>query len=109
MRQEKQARARFNTEPRATATAEDALIEASAVVRQRRAFYGPPEEHFARTIGMINALFAHKLKQPFTVEDWPQIMLCDKMARHQEKPQEDNPRDAMGYASCWMECLKRDA
>ena len=71
--------------------------------------YGPPVEHFARTIGMINALFAHKLKEPLTVSDWPQIMMCDKMARHQEKPIEDNSVDCAGYSACWYECLSHDS
>jgi hypothetical protein len=87
--------------------AEELLRKSMAAVDQRRQTYGPPTEHFARTIGMINALFAHKLKEPFTVEEWPQIMLLDKLARHQERPIEDNPLDVAGYAACWFECSRR--
>jgi hypothetical protein len=81
------------------------LREAIQTIEQRRANYGPPTEHFRRTVGMLNALFAHKLKEPFTEQDWPQIMLCDKMARHQERPIADNPLDAAGYAACWAEAM----
>ena len=89
--------------------AADMLDIAKATIMKRRETYGPPVEHFARTIGMINALFAHKLKEPLTVSDWPQIMMCDKMARHQEKPIEDNSVDCAGYSACWYECLSHDS
>ena len=89
--------------------AADMLDKTKATITDRRATYGPPTEHFSRTIGMLNALFAHKLRVPLTVEDWPQIMMCDKMARHQGKPIEDNPVDCAGYAACWFECLTNDS
>ncbi len=89
--------------------AESLLHKAIDVIASRRHNYGPPREHFRRTVGMLNALFAHKLKEPFTEQDWPQIMLCDKLARHQERPLEDNPLDAAGYAACWAECLTGDS
>jgi hypothetical protein len=103
---------RINQPPRESPAAKDAasiLLHAASVVSQRRANYGPPREHFQRTVGMLNALFAHKLKEPFTVEEWPQIMLCDKLSRHQEKPIADNPLDCAGYAACWSECLAGDS
>jgi hypothetical protein len=89
--------------------AEAMLHDAIATIASRRRNYGPPQEHFKRTVGMLNALFAHKLKEPFTTQDWPQIMLCDKLARHQEKPIGDNPLDCAGYAACWAECLTNDS
>lgn len=89
--------------------AADMLDTTKATITKRRETYGPPMEHFARTIGMINALFANKLKVPLTVSDWPQIMMCDKMARHQEKPIEDNSVDCAGYAACWYECICHDS
>jgi hypothetical protein len=73
-------------------------------VRARRETYGPPTEHFQRTVGAINAIFGHKLKEPLTMEDWAQIMVLDKVARHQGRPIVDNPVDVAGYASCWYEC-----
>jgi hypothetical protein len=87
--------------------AEELLRKTIAAVDQRRQTYGPPGQHFARTVGMINALFAHKLKVPLTVEEWAQIMVLDKLARHQERPIEDNPLDVAGYAACWFECSSR--
>ena len=55
---------------------------------------------------MVNSLLAHKLKEPLTTADWATIMICDKMSRAQERPIEDNPVDAAGYAALWYECLK---
>ncbi len=86
-----------------TPEAERLLGDVLGIVRDRRAKYGPPSEHFARTVGAINAIFAHKLKEPLTLGDWAQIMILDKLARHQEKPQRDNPADTAGYAGCWAE------
>lgn len=85
------------------------LDEVAQVTRERGETYGPPTEHFRRTVGMINALFAHKLREPFTIEDWPLMMMCDKMARHQEKPKRDNIVDVAGYADCWSKvCSQGD-
>lgn len=81
------------------------LIDALATVRDRRRRYGPPLEHFKRTVGAINAIFADKLKEPLTPEDWAQFMVLDKLARHQEQPQRDNPNDTCGYAACWAEVM----
>jgi hypothetical protein len=91
----------------ALTVAEDLLQEAIEVTRQRRETYGPCTEHFKRTVGMINALFERKLRAPLTESDWAQIMLCDKLSRHQEKPIWDNAVDAAGYAATLGECLKR--
>ena len=84
--------------------AERLLLDALDAVRDRRKKYGPPTEHFRRTIGMINALFGHKLREPFTIADWGQIMILDKLARNQEKSVGDNQVDCAGYAACWAEC-----
>lgn len=83
----------------------DQLLDTAArTIRQRRKTYGPAREHFARTVGAINAIFRHKLREPLTEEDWAQIMILDKLARHQEKPHHDNRIDTAGYAACWAEC-----
>lgn len=84
------------------------LDEAGDVIAQRRASYGPPIEHFRRTVAAINAIFGHKLREPLTVSDWAQIMILDKLARHQEQPKRDNQVDAAGYAACWAECESAD-
>lgn len=89
--------------------AERLLADAIATIRDRRAKYGPPLEHFLRTVGAINAIFAHKLRDPLTPEDWAQIMMLDKLARHQEQSQRDNPLDGCGYAACWGEIMALQA
>lgn len=89
--------AKVKEQPRVAAR--NVLDEVSSVIRQRKETYGPAEEHFARTVGMVNALFAHKLKAPLTPHDSAQIMICDKLSRHQEKPIWDNCVDAVGYGT----------
>jgi hypothetical protein len=98
---------RGNTVEGAT-VAEQLLQEAIEVTRQRRSTYGPCTEHFKRTVGMINALFAKKLREPLTEADWAQVMICDKLARHQEKPIWDTPVDCAGYSAVMAECLKNE-
>lgn len=88
--------------------AEQLLHTAAIAVTDRRTTYGPPTEHFARTVGAINAIFGHKLKEPLTTSDWAQIMVLDKLSRHQGRPIQDNPVDVAGYAACWWECITRD-
>ena len=46
------------------------LDTAKAAVLDRHRVYGPPQEHFARTVGMVNSLFASVLKRPLTTADW---------------------------------------
>lgn len=79
---------------------EKILREAISVTRRRGASYGPPREHFARTVGMINALLAHKLREPLTAEDWATFMILDKLARDQHEPKHDNDLDGIGYFAC---------
>jgi hypothetical protein len=83
----------------------EALLElASRTVRQRRGTYGPPAEHFAKTVAAVNAIFAAKLREPLTVADWAQIMILDKLARHQGAAKSsDTPVDLAGYAACLAE------
>jgi len=84
----------------------EALLEtATATILQRRKTYGPPQEHFQRTINAVNAIFSHKLKTPLTCADWAQIMILDKLARHQgDSKTQDTPVDLAGYAACLAEC-----
>lgn len=85
--------------------AEKLLSDSLAAVRDRRASYGHPKDHFARTVGMINAAFADKLRVPLEPSDWPLIMILDKIARHtgegRKKP--DTPVDLAGYAATLAE------
>lgn len=87
-------------------SASERLLEkTTAVVRERRAKYGPPgTSHFVRTVGMLNVLLAHKLKTPLTPADWAQIMILDKLARYQGPGRSDDcPIDLAGYAACLAE------
>jgi hypothetical protein len=84
--------------------AEQLLHTAAATVRDRRATYGPPSEHFTKTVAAVNGIFAHKLREPLTVADWAQIMILDKLARHQGAAKSsDTPVDLAGYAACLAE------
>lgn len=85
--------------------AQELLDEASRVIAQRRSTYGPPRQHFARTVAAVNAIFADKLREPLTEADWAQIMILDKLARHQGTSRStDTPVDLAGYAACLAEC-----
>lgn len=80
------------------------LQDALAAVKDRHSIYGPPDEHFARTIRLFNAHFAHKLKEPLTIEDWPQVMILEKLARFLGPGNHaDNIVDIAGYAACLSE------
>ena len=79
----------------------EAAVEA---VKERGEYYGPPGEHFARTVGAINAIMGHKLKVPLTASDWGVMMICDKLARNQHRPKVDNLVDVAGYAGCMNAC-----
>jgi hypothetical protein len=84
--------------------AEGLLDTAQKTVRQRRNTYGPPGEHFAKTVAAVNAIFSAKLREPLTVGDWAQIMIIDKLARHQGAARSaDTPVDLAGYAACLAE------
>ena len=85
--------------------AERLLATAQATIRQRRGTYGPPRQHFAKTVAAVNAIFGHKLLEPLTEADWAQIMILDKLARHQgTRRSADTPVDLAGYAACLHEC-----
>lgn len=89
----------------AETAAEELLEVAMRTVRQRRQTYGPPREHFAKTVAAVNAIFGHKLREPLTEADWAQIMILDKLARHQGTAKSsDTPVDLAGYAACLAEC-----
>jgi hypothetical protein len=81
------------------------LDEARAAVIDRHGKYGPPKEHFARTVGMVNAAFSAVLRRPLTPADWALIMVLDKVSRHMGTAKTtDTPIDVAGYAACLAEC-----
>jgi hypothetical protein len=85
--------------------AEQLLETAKATIGARRKTYGPCREHFAKTVAAVNAIFADKLRAPLTEADWAQIMILDKLARHQGTAKSsDTPVDLAGYAACLAEC-----
>lgn len=75
------------------------LSEVVAITKERGRYYGPPATHFARTVGMINALYGTNFKP----EDWAKMMILDKLARDMERPKDDNCKDIAGYAGCMFE------
>jgi hypothetical protein len=92
-------------EPEAGNPAERLLLEALAVIRDRRPKYGGPRHHFRRTVGMINAAFSEVLKRPLTESDWAIFMTFDKVARFLgPNKTADGPIDLAGYAACLAEC-----
>ncbi len=79
------------------------LEEAIAVVDERAASYGHPLDHFTRTTGMLNALGHRKITpdgfmRELEPGDWPEVMICDKLAREQEREKRDTLVDIAGYA-----------
>jgi hypothetical protein len=96
-------------EPSAGNPAERLLLEALAVIRDRRPKYGGPRHHFRRTVGMINAAFSEVLKRPLTESDWAIFMTFDKVARFLgPNKTADGPIDLAGYAACLAECESSD-
>ena len=84
--------------------AEKLLLDALAVVRDRRPKYGGPLQHFKRTVGMINAAFGEIFKRPLTEADWAIFMTLDKVARYcGPSKTTDGPIDLAGYAACLAE------
>ena len=84
--------------------AERLLLDALAVIRDRRPKYGGPLQHFRRTVGMINAAFSDILKRPLTEADWAIFMTLDKVARYcGPNKTTDGPVDLAGYAACLAE------
>lgn len=70
--------------------------------------YGPPLHDFVRVTGMMNALFADKLKPgcQFEFSDWPLIMNLVKISREYNSPKRDNRVDGCGYWNCLEMCYE---
>jgi len=80
------------------------LLDAASAVRQRRATYGPPKDHFQITVALVNAAFGTSFKP----EDWATIMQLDKIARSRGPGYTaDNDVDGAGYAACRHEIVSQ--
>lgn len=78
---------------------EPILDEAKRLVYgPREAAYDHPRADFTRTVGMLNALFSHKLREPFAPADFGLLMICCKLSREVHRHKRDNLTDIAGYA-----------
>ena len=74
----------------------DFLDRVGEILGEREANYGFCEEHFARTVAMVNAALGTNM----TAKDWPIVMLCDKLARNGGPSfTADTVYDLAGYAT----------
>lgn len=85
------------------------LREAATVTEERGKTYGPPGEHFERTVRAAYALMPDLFARPPEPEDWGKLMCIDKLARDAEVAKADNMIDLAGYAACVHECRSVDA
>jgi hypothetical protein len=89
------------------------LLEAAATVAERRKTYGPCNEHFTITVGLLNAALGPAIRarvaagrEPLELTDWPLVMILDKVARYTGGGgrSRDCATDLAGYAGCLREC-----
>lgn len=80
---------------------ESILEEAERLTNgDRRSAYGHPIDDYQRTAGLFNAMFAHKITEPFEAEDLQMVMVLVKLSREIHAPKRDNRVDAAGYLNC---------
>lgn len=72
---------------------------AKAVLTDREADYGKPENTFADIAG----LWSSYLKEDITPKDVANMMILMKVARSQNGDKADNYIDVAGYAACAVE------
>lgn len=88
----------FGTSP---PTPESVLQEAHRLTHgPRQADYSHPLDDYTRTAGMVNAMLAHKLKEPLLPEEVTLIMCLVKISRQVHRPKRDNMVDNAGYSWC---------
>lgn len=95
--------------PEVSPPSESILDEAKRITHgDRQASYGPPDQDFARTAGMINSLFKDYLKEgcEFKPKDVASIMILIKLSRNRHQNKRDNPVDIAGYAHCLQVCME---
>ena len=80
------------------------LEKAAAIVKDRRAVYGEPDEYFIRFAGLLSAYLEH----PVSPAQAAMIMLLGKVARLIASPShEDSIVDIAGYLDCYAQVVKR--
>lgn len=89
---------------------ESILQEAQRLTHgDRNKDYGHPLDDYTKNAGLINALFAHKLREPFTAAEVALIMVGVKLSRQVNRPKRDNMVDAAGYAWVANACIEETA
>lgn len=89
---------------------ESILQEAQRLTHgDRNKDYGHPLDDYTKNAGIINALFAHKLREPFTAAEVALIMVGVKLSRQVNRPKRDNMVDAAGYAWVANACIEETA
>lgn len=84
-----------------TKQSEDVLEEALRITSgDRQANYGPPNQDFARTAAMWNALFGWDV----TPSKVAMAMIALKLSRETHQKRRDNSVDIAGYARCLHVC-----
>ena len=79
------------------------LEELLDVLKEREADYGPCNEHFQRTVDILNVVLHDKLREKLTPDDWAKAIIADKLARLSgTQATLDGVRDIAGYAACWV-------
>lgn len=89
------------------ATSQGSVAQAALelVYGPRERAYGHPAENFKHIVSVFNAAFKHKLRTPFNVNDWGQIMVLMKTVRQISNPSVDNLVDQAGYAEATYRAL----
>lgn len=94
--------------PKQVVAKKSILLEADEIIRDRQARYGPPREGYEKIVAMLNVLLERKLKLPLEPQDWPLMMVCQKLVRESYAHDRDNLRDVGGYVGCHAKTLGED-
>lgn len=98
-------------ETKVTPIFETILDEAKKITSgDRQASYGPPDQDFARTANMLNALFSDLLKDgcKFKPQHVAMMMILIKLSRQRHQNKRDNAVDIAGYAHCLQVCMEQE-
>lgn len=90
---------------------ESILLEAERLTSaDRNKAYGEPLDNFEHTAALVNAQFGHKLREPFTAEDFAVLMILCKLSRLKTTPtHRDSMTDIAGYARCLQRTVEERA